>query len=132
MRYMLDTNICIHVINQKPAKVIQRFKKEKIGNVAISSITLSELKFGAYNSSKPLQNLKAILKFTAPLEVLPFGEAETEPYGKIRYNLKKSGKIIGPMDTLIAAHALSASCVLVTNNVKEFKNVPGLRIENWV
>ena len=132
MRYMLDTNICIHVINRKPAKVIQRFKKEKIGNITISAITLCELKFGAYNSSKPLQNLKAIVKFTSPLDVLHFGEAETETYGKVRYNSKKSGRIIGPMDTLIAAHALSANCVLVTNNVKEFKNVPGLRIENWV
>ncbi len=129
---MLDTNICIHVINQKPAKVILRFKKEKIGNITISSITLSELKFGAYNSSKLLQNLKAILKFTAPLEVLSFGETETEPYGKVRFDLKKSGRMIDPMDILIAAHALSANCILVTNNVKEFKNVAGLKIENWV
>ena len=97
----------------------------------ISSITLSELKFGAYNSSNVTKNLDAIAKFITPLEVLPYSESDTDMYGKIRASLKKRGKLIGPNDTLIAAHALSTSCVLVTNNLNEFKNVNGLKLENW-
>ena len=131
MRFMLDTNICIYLINNKPQKVLTRFRKEDLGNIVLSSITLSELKFGAYNSSNIQRNLKAISKFTAPLEVLPFSESATDIYGNIRASLKKTGKLIGPMDTLIAAHAISASCVLVTNNVKEFKKVKGMKLENW-
>ncbi len=131
MRYMLDTNICIYLINNKPKKILSRFKKEEVGNIAISSITLSELKFGAYNSSNALKNLDAIAKFTTPLEVLPYSEFETDIYGKIRASLKKLGKLIGPNDTLIAAHAISVNCILVTNNINEFKNVNGLKLENW-
>ena len=131
MRFMLDTNICIYLINNKPQKVLTRFRNEELGNIVLSSITLSELKFGAYNSSNIQRNLKAIAKFTAPLEMLPFSESATDIYGNIRALLKNAGKLIGPMDTLIAAHAISASCVLVTNNVKEFKKVKGLKLENW-
>jgi len=131
MRYMLDTNICIYLINNKSKKVLSRFKKEDLGNIVISSITLSELKFGAYNSSNVQKNLDAIAKFTTPLEVLPYSESDTDMYGKIRASLKKLGKLIGPNDTLIAAHAVSMSCILVTNNLNEFKNVNGLKLENW-
>ena len=131
MRYMLDTNICIYLINNKPKKVLSRLKKEDLGNIVISSITLSELKFGAYNSSNAPRNLDAIAKFTTPLEVLPYSESDTDMYGKIRASLKKLGKWIGPNDTLIAAHAISTSCILVTNNLNEFKNVNGLKLENW-
>ena len=131
MRYMLDTNICIYLINNKPKKVLSRFKKEEIGNIVISSITLSELKFGAYNSSNVQKNLDAIGKFTMPLEVLSYSESDADMYGKIRTMLKKRGKLIGPNDTLIAAHAISMNCILVTNNLNEFRNVNGLKLENW-
>jgi len=131
MRYMLDTNICIYLINNKSKKILSRFKKEDLGDIVISSITLSELKFGAYNSSNVQKNLDAIAKFTTPLEVLPYSESDTDTYGKIRASLKKLGKLIGPNDTLIAAHAMSMSCILITNNLSEFKNVNGLKLENW-
>lgn len=132
MKYMLDTNICIYLINKKPQKVIARFKKEEPGNILLSSITLSELKFGAYNSSNIQKNLLAIGKFTAPLGILNFDEPAADVYGSIRTFLKKTGNPIGPMDTLIAAHAIACHCILVTNNVKEFKRVKGLKLEIWV
>ena len=115
MRYMLDTNICIYLINNKSKKVLSRFKKEDLGNIVISSITLSELKFGAYNSSNVQKNLDAIGKFTMPLEVLSYGESDADMYGKIRTSLKKRGKLIGPNDTLIAAHAISMNCILAVS-----------------
>jgi tRNA(fMet)-specific endonuclease VapC len=128
---MLDTNICVYLINNKPQKVLLRFEKEDYGNIVISSITLSELKFGAYNSSNALKNLSAIAKFTIPLEVLSYGESDADIYGKIRASMRKRGKLIGPNDTFIAAHAISMGCILVTNNLNEFKNVSGLKLENW-
>lgn len=131
MKYMLDTNICIYLINKKPQKVLSRFKKEEPGNIGISSITLSELKFGAYNSSNVEKNLLAIAKFTAPLRVFPFDEHAADAYGSVRVLLKKTGNPIGPMDTMIAAHAIACHCTLVTNNVKEFKKVKFLKLQNW-
>lgn len=131
MKYMLDTNICIYLINKKSRKVLLRFKKEEPGNIGISSITLSELKFGAYNSSDVRKNLLAVAKFSAPLHILNYNENAADSYGSIRAFLKKNGNPIGPMDTLIAAHAIASHCILVTNNVKEFKRVKGLKVENW-
>ena len=131
MRYMLDTNICIYVINRKPQRTIERFKKHPVGSIVISSITMAELKYGAYASSSPEKNLGALAKFTSPIEVLDYREVETDYYGRLRAFLRSRGKLIGPNDMHIAAHALSTGCVLVTNNLKEFRRVPDLKIENW-
>ena len=131
MTYMLDTNICIYLINKKSQKVISRFKKEEPGNIGISSITLSELKFGAHNSSNVRKNLLAVDKFTAPLHILNYDDNAADSYGSIRAFLKKTGNPIGPMDTLIAAHAIATQCILITNNVREFKKVKGLELQNW-
>lgn len=131
MIYMLDTNICIYAMKNKPVEVLQRFLEELDNGLCISSITLAELEYGMQHSSNPAKNEQALLRFLAPLSVLPFGPAAASEYGKIRAYLQSQGTPIGPLDMLIAGHARSENMVLVTNNVQEFKRVPGLTIENW-
>lgn len=132
MKFMLDTNICIYVIKQRPQSVLERFASHPVGDLGISVITLAELEYGASKSSNPVRNREALEQFISPLEVAAFGRSATLTYGKMRALLEKRGKSIGSMDMLIAAHALSLEVKLVTNNVREFKHIPGLRVENWV
>jgi tRNA(fMet)-specific endonuclease VapC len=132
MKYMLDTNICIYLIKQKPADVLERFKQTDISEISISSITLGELFYGVSKSSKPEQNFMALTQFAAPLEILPFGGEAAQYYGDLRAHLEMQGTPIGSLDMLIAAHSLSLSITLVINNEKEFNRVPNLKIENWV
>lgn len=132
MRYMLDTNICIYAIKNKPQGVLERFKKELDQGLAISSITLGELEYGIKNSAAPAKNGQALLKFLLPLSILPFGPAAASEYGALRAYLKKKGALIGPLDMLIAGHAKAEGLTLVTNNTREFERVPALRLENWV
>nr|WP_298893252.1 type II toxin-antitoxin system VapC family toxin [uncultured Acinetobacter sp.] len=129
--YLLDTNICIYVINHKPAHVFERFKQFRLGELAISSITASELAFGVEKSGS-MRNKQALNKFLAPLEILPYDEQAIWYYAQLRHQLQSSGQLIGSLDMLIAAHALSLDCSLVTNNTKEFERIDGLRLENWV
>lgn len=129
--YLLDTNICIELIRGQSAKILKRLRKCRIGQVGISSITLAELEFGVAKSSNPQQNKLALMEFCAPLEILPFDDNAAVAYGQIRAALELKGKPIGPLDTLIAAHALALNAVLVTNNRREFDRVPKLHIENW-
>ena len=131
MKFMLDTNICIYIIKRKPTNVIERFQKTEISQIGVSSITLSELSYGVSKSSKPTQNQMALAQFMAPLEILPYDDNAASYYGDLRVYLEKRGTPIGSLDMLIAAHALSASCILVTNNEKEFSRIPNLAIENW-
>ena len=132
IKYMLDTNICIYIIKQKPENVINRFRQLKISSLAISAITLSELEYGVMKSSMADQNQFALSQFIAPIEILPYGDDAAQYYGNIRAFLEKQGTPIGALDMLIAAHALSVNCTLVTNNLKEFSRVPHLLIENWI
>lgn len=132
MKYMLDTNTCIYIIKRKPVDVIDRFRRLQISQVSVSSIMLSELEYGVIKSSKPEQNHLALAQFLAPMEILPYGDAAAQHYGKLRVYLEKQGTAIGSLDMLIAAHALSTGCILITNNVKEFERVPNLKINNWV
>lgn len=132
MKFMLDTNICIYVIKQQPQIVLERFASHPVGELGISVITLAELEYGASKSSNPARNREALGQFISPLEVAAFGQSATLTYGKMRALLEKRGRPIGSMDMLIAAHALSLEVKLVTNNVREFKRIPGLRVENWV
>jgi tRNA(fMet)-specific endonuclease VapC len=132
MEFMLDTNICIYIIKQKPPDVLERFKRTEISQITISSITLSELLYGVSKSSKPEQNLMALIQFVAPLEILPFGGEAAQYYGELRAHLEKQGTPIGSLDMLIAAHAISIASTLVTNNEKEFLRVPHLKIDNWI
>lgn len=131
MSYMLDTNICIYAMKKKPEDVLKRFKKELFNGLCISSITLAELEFGMQNSSNPAKNEQALLRFLAPLTVVPFGASAASEYGEIRAYLQQRGTPIGPMDMLIAAHARNENMILVTNNVREFERVPNLKVENW-
>jgi len=131
MNYMLDTNMCIYLIKRKPPEVLARFKQTEISQVSISSITLSELFYGVSKSAKSEQNFMALTQFLAPLEILPFGSEAAQYYGQLRTLLERKGPPIGSLDMLIAAHALSIPCILVSNNEKEFIRVPGLKIENW-
>lgn len=129
--YMLDTNICIYAMKNKPEHVLQRLKKELNNGVCISSITLAELEYGMKHSSNPSKNEQALLRFLIPLSVLPFGAAAASEYGAIRAFLQSNGTPIGPLDMLIAAHAKAEDMILVTNNVREFERVPELDVENW-
>jgi len=132
MKYMLDTNMCIYIITRKPQAVVERFLHTEISQIGISSITLSELMYGVCKSSKPEQNQMALTQFMAPLEILPYGDDAAQYYGDLRVHLEKQGTSIGSLDMLIAAHALSTACTLITNNEKEFIRIPNLNIENWV
>lgn len=131
MIYLLDTNICIYLINRRPIQVFEHFQGLRLGEVAISSITGAELAFGVSKSGST-RNQQALDKFLAPLEILPFDEPAMRRYGELRSDLERRGEPIGALDTLIAAHALTLQAVLVTNNLSEFQRVPGLSCENWV
>ncbi|MHC4872769.1 MAG: type II toxin-antitoxin system tRNA(fMet)-specific endonuclease VapC [Planctomycetota bacterium] len=132
MKYMLDTNICIYIIKKHPLKVIKTLQKKKVGNICISAITLAELEYGVEKSNRKLQNQLALTEFLAPIEILDFDDSAAKYFGIIRTQLENKGKVIGPFDIQIAAHALSKNQILVTNNVKEFSRIPELKIENWV
>jgi len=131
MDYLLDTNICIYIIKRKPAEVFDKFKNLSIGDVGISSITLAELQYGIEKSSNSERNREALEKFLTPIEVIDYDFEATVEYGKMRAFLEKKGIPIGPLDLLIASHAKSRNVILVTNNVREFGRIDGLRIENW-
>ncbi len=131
MNVMLDTNICMYLIKQAPSSLIERFEAFPIGDIGISVITLAELEYGAGKSTQPRRNLEALKQFIAPLEVAIFDRQAAVAYGRIRAALEKKGRPIGAMDLLIAAQALSLGVRLVTNNEREFRRVPGLRVENW-
>lgn len=131
MKLLLDTNICIYIIKRKPVTVLERFRAYQVGDIGISSITLSELRFGVAKSEHRVKNGKALEEFITPLEILPFGEEAALAYGEIRAALEKAGRVIGPMDMLIAAHAVALGVPMVTNNTKEFGRVPDLDVLDW-
>jgi tRNA(fMet)-specific endonuclease VapC len=128
--YMLDTNICMYVINARPQKVLERFKQERMGSIGISSVTAAELAFGVAKCASA-RNREALQMFLAPLEVLPFDASVIWRYGDLRAELEQRGQPIGALDTMIAAHALASNTILVTNNTREFARVPALRLQNW-
>ncbi len=132
MKYLLDTNICIYLIKGKDDKLLKKFIKHSPLDFAISSITISELWYGVFKSSKQKENQLALTNFLMPFETINFNEKTAEIYGLIRSDLERKGNIIGSMDMLIAAIALENNLVLLTNNEKEFKRIPKLKIENWV
>ncbi len=129
---MLDTNICIYIIKNKPRGVKERLRDFKIGELCISTITVSELMYGAYKSEHTEKNLKAIESFLIPFEIVDYDFMASMEYGKVRANLEKKGQVIGNMDMQIAGHALALDLILVTNNIREFERVKGLKLDNWV
>lgn len=132
MKYLLDTNICIYLIKGNDEKLIKKFIKRSPIDFAISSITLSELWYGVYKSKKQKENKAALTSFLQPFEVIYFDDKAAEIYGLIRSKLESDGNLIGSMDLLIAAIALANNLILLTNNEREFKRVPKLKVENWV
>ncbi len=131
IKYMLDTNICIYVIKRRPMAVLSHFNAHA-GQLAISSITLSELIHGAEKSEFIERNFRKIEDFTSRLQVLPYAERAASHYGSIRADLELKGRVIGINDLHIAGHARSEALILVSNNLKEFSRVEGLRTENWI
>ena len=131
MNYMLDTNICIYAMKNKPAQVLQRLEREISNGVYISSITVAELEYGVRKSSFAEKNMQALLRFLLPFIILPFDASAASEYGIVRSYLQKRGEIIGPMGMLIAAHAKAENMTIVTNNTGEFSRVPDLKIEDW-
>jgi tRNA(fMet)-specific endonuclease VapC len=128
---LLDTNICIYIINAKPPAVLARFHQYRLGDIGLSSVVAAELAYGVAKSGSA-RNRQALEMFLAPLEVVPFDEAAVWAYGELRADLERRGQPIGSLDTMIAAHALSLGATLVTNNTREFAKLKGLSLQNWV
>lgn len=131
MRYMLDTNICIYIAKHNPPAVRERFARHTASELAMSTITLGELRFGAEKSQSRERALAVLAQLEAAIEVMPLTQAAGEHYGQIRAALQKEGQMIGNNDLWLAAHARSEGWILVTNNEREFLRVEGLQVENW-
>ncbi|WP_414041095.1 tRNA(fMet)-specific endonuclease VapC [Acidithiobacillus sp. M4-SHS-6] len=131
IKYLLDTNICIFTIKHKPPEIQLQFQQH-YGQMAISTITLMELMYGAEKSQASARNLREIEGFAARLEVLDYGIEAAKHTGQLRAELARMGQPIGPYDQMIAGHARSTGLIVVTNNLRAFARVPGLRVEDWV
>ena len=130
--YLLDTNICIYAIKNKPITVLERIKANSKLGIYISSLTIAELEYGIENSNRVEENRVSLIKFLSIFNILSFDDRDAIPYGRLKSKLKKEGNIIGPIDILLAAQALSKDLILVTNNTKEFERIENLKLENWV
>ena len=128
---LLDTNICIHVINARPPAVLERFRQHRMGEIGVCSVVAAELAYGVAKSGST-RNRQALEMFLAPLMILPFDEAALWVYGDLRAELERKGTPIGSLDTMIGAHAPSQQSTLMSNNTRECSRVPGLALENWV
>lgn len=131
-RYLLDTNILIYIRQHKPARVRRHFARQPSGSVGMSAITWGELLYGAYHSSDARGSMAKLTRLQAGIPALPLPLEAADHYGQIRANLAARGLLIGANDLWIAAHARAADLTLVTNNEREFRRVPGLKVENWV
>ena len=132
MKYMLDTNIIAYIRNQRPETVLRHFTAYQPDDLCISAITMAELEYGVFRSSKPEQNREALMLLLSRIAILPFDVRAAMEYGRIRDDLTRKGTLIGANDLLIAAHACALGLTLITNNTREFERVEGLKIENWV
>jgi tRNA(fMet)-specific endonuclease VapC len=132
MTWILDTCTLIHLIRKQDIFLIEEFRGRPADEILVSSITVAEMEFGAAKSGRPEQNREALYQFLSPLTLVPFDQKASGEYGIIRAFLEKQGTPIGPMDTLIAAHAKSLGAIIVTDNLREFERIPGLSVENWI
>lgn len=131
-RYLLDPNVCVELLRGRVPALFARLRSFEIDEISISSITLAELQYGVAKSARPARHAELLAQFCAPLAILPFDNIAAETYGRARAELERAGMSIGPLDTLIAAHALSLCLTLVTNNEREIRRVAGLPVENWL
>jgi tRNA(fMet)-specific endonuclease VapC len=130
--YLLDTNICIYIINKRPQSVMSIFETMNAHEVKLSSVTLAEMEYGASKSKYRERNRRALLSFVSPFEIVPFDDSDAEIFGLIRADLEYRGTLIGSYDMQIAAQALNRSYALVTNNIEVFSRIRELKLENWV
>ena len=131
MGFMLDTNTCVELIRERDDRILRRMRRRRPDELCVSSVTLSELEYGAAKSADPQRNRLALAKFMTPLTVVPYDDAVAPVYGRVRAELEKAGTPIGPLDTMIAAHALALGLTVVTDNEREFCRVSGLTVQNW-
>ena len=129
--YLLDSNICIYIINKKSEKVVEKIKEHTPPEIKLSSISIGELEYGVSKSGSREKNRQALIHFASAFDIVDFTDEDAEIYGIIRVDLEKRGEVIGPYDMQIAAQAISRDLVLVTNNVREFSRVKNLKLENW-
>ncbi len=132
MRYLLDTNICVYIMNYRPPLVLAKFQQLPSGECGMSVVTYAELMFGVFKSQHVERNLTIVQGIAQEIPVAPLPSEAALEYGRLRAHLQKKGQLIGGNDLLIAAHALCLGLPLVTNNTREFKRVPGLKVENWL
>ena len=132
MKYMLDTNVCIHIMKNKPLSVMERFRQHESSDVCISSITYAELCHGIDKSRNREQNRLALSVFLAGIQIIPFDARAAIQFGSLCKRLELASTPIGVMGTLIASHALSLGLTVVTNNTRDFSRVPALPVEDWV
>jgi len=131
-RFLLETSLCVALLRGRAPRVFDRLQGYAMNEAAVSTITLAELQYGVAKSARPAHNAVVLAEFCAPLAILPFGAQAADTYGGVRAALERAGTPIGPLDTLIAAHALAMGLTLVTNNEREFRRVVGLHVENWL
>jgi tRNA(fMet)-specific endonuclease VapC len=129
--YLLDTNICIFLIKKKNPFLIEKLKKYYKKGIFISSLTLAELEYGVENSDHKEKNRLSLIELLTIFEILNFEQKDTHSYGMIKSDLRKSGKMIGAVDALLAAQAISRNLIFITNNTKEFERINNLRFEDW-
>lgn len=134
MLRLLDTNVCVYLINRRPGyeRLLDHIAKRKYGELLISSVTLAELEFGVAKSTRGAENRVRLDLFLARFEIAPFDNRPAAAYGPLRAGLESRGEPIGPLDTMIAAHALALGAILVTSNTREFGRIARLRLENWL
>jgi tRNA(fMet)-specific endonuclease VapC len=132
LTFLLDTDICIEALRRRSEALLQRLKRYTPLDVAVSVVTEAELQFGAANSGAPDRNREGVVSFLAPFTILPLDRACVPAYADLRRDLERAGQRIGDLDMLIAAQALTFGLTVVTNNIREFRRVPGLRVENWL
>ena len=130
MKFLLDTDTCIYALKQRP-KILQKLLAAPRDDVAVSVVTEAELRTGAAKSSSPAKTLRLVEAFLQPLTILEFTSDDAITYAQVRAKLERAGTPIGPLDTMIAAHAMARDLTLITNNEREFRRVAGLRLENW-
>jgi tRNA(fMet)-specific endonuclease VapC len=130
--YLLDTNICIYIINNNPRTVVEKIKQLKPSQVKLSAISIGELEYGVSKSRNRERNRNALVGFVSGFDILPFDDNDAEVFGIIRAELEKRGQVIGSYDMQIAAQAISNDLILVTNNTREFERIKKLKLENWI
>lgn len=130
--YLLDTNICIYIINQHPIQVVNRIKQYKPSQIQLSAISVGELLYGVAKSKNREQNRNALVDFISAFDIVAFDDEDAEVFGLIRAELERKGQIIGSYDMQIAAQALAKNLILVTNNTGEFERIPNLKLDNWI